>query len=1011
MGLRLSAYSDSISEGALIGLPLSAQKRKNVELRTKALGFGLFSEIEERRPSFLRSEWWENRLLEWCMKNEDIKTQLLRFVDVFPSLRTPRRLADHLRQYFPRSDRAFPSFLRMGIDLTSPTPLTRSILAYETRTIITRMARKFIAGENVEESFEALKDIRDRGMTFTLDLLGEAVLSEAEADNYMNACIEALRELSSNWRRVESDAPASDRPNLSIKLSSLYSRFDPVDSCGSKTAVKGRLRKILRAARENEAFVYVDMEQYVFCRLTLQIFCELLDEEEFRGLPSAGIVLQAYLRESERHLRDLLQWVRGRGEPVTVRLVKGAYWDYEVIHARQMGWPIPVFTRKAETDAAFESLTEALLENFPAVRTAVGTHNIRSIAHAMAVAESIGLRPADLEFQMLYGMGDPIKEAILKTDYPLRAYTPFGELIPGMAYLVRRILENTSNESFLRQDFYMGVSRERLLEDPCETIAIEEKITDAALQKTEKAAAFKNEPETDFAERESRDRIRKALVETRENLGRFYPMIIGGEEIEGAETAVSKDPSDSRRIIGTVAQASPSDADRALRAAREASEQWGRVPPKERVEALSRAADLMARTRFDLASLEVYEVGKTWREADADVVEAIDYLRYYGAEMLRLGANQLTERLPGETNEYIYRPRGVGVVIAPWNFPLAILAGMSSAGIVTGNAVVMKPAPQSPVIAAHLMRIYAEAGVPPGVVNFLPGEGETVGEHLVKSPEVDFIVFTGSCRVGMRINVLAAENPSHCGIKKVVAEMGGKNAVIIDESADIDEAVQGVIASAFGYQGQKCSAASRVVVLEGVYDEFVPRLVEAAKSLRVGPAEDPATSVGPVIDEEALRKINGYIEAGKKEARLLLETDVSGLKDGFFVGPTIFADVARHSPLAQEEIFGPVLAVIRCQSFDEAIDIANDTAFGLTGGLYSRTPAHLELARRRFMVGNLYINRQITAAIVRRQPFGGFKMSGIGSKAGGPDYLTQFMLPQTVGENIMRHGFAPLEDF
>jgi RHH-type proline utilization regulon transcriptional repressor/proline dehydrogenase/delta 1-pyrroline-5-carboxylate dehydrogenase len=349
-------------------------------------------------------------------------------------------------------------------------------------------------------------------------------------------------------------------------------------------------------------------------------------------------------------------------------------------------------------------------------------------------------------------------------------------------------------------------------------------------------------------------------------------------------------------------------------------------------------------------------------------------------------------------------------VIAPWNFPLAILTGMTSAALVAGNTVVMKPAPQSPVVAAHLTRIYEEAGAPPGVVNFLPGPGETVGESLVKSPGVDFVVFTGSCEVGTRINRLAAEHPSRGGIKKVVAEMGGKNAIIIDESADLDEAVAGVVASAFGYQGQKCSAASRVIALESVYEAFLPRLIEAARSLRVGPAADPSTSVGPLIDNEALQKTLRYIEVGKREARLVLATDVSHLTSGFYVGPTIFADVSPDAAIAQEEIFGPVLAALRAANFDEALDIANHTRFGLTGGVYSRMPGNVERARRDFDVGNLYINRPITGAIVRRQPFGGFKMSGIGSKAGGPDYLPQFMLARTIGENVMRHGFAPLED-
>ncbi len=982
---------------------------EQLELRTKAFGYELYSHIEKKAPSVFKAQWWENQILEWCMRNDALRTQLLRFVDVFPSLRSPRMLVSHLRQYFPRSERAFPAFLRLGIDLSSPAPITRSILSRETRVMVMRMARKFIAGATIDESFDVLRETRSHGMTFTLDLLGEAVVSELEAERYKEGYIRALRELSTRWSELEGETRTGDRPNISLKLSSLYSRFDPLSEAATKAAVKRRLREIFVEARELGAFVNVDMEQYEYCQITLRIFSELLLEEDFRDFPNAGIVIQAYLRESGRMLEQLLEWVRQREVPVTVRLVKGAYWDYEVIHARQMGWPPPVFMSKQETDANFERLSRVLLEHHPRVRTAIGSHNIRSIARAVACAESVGLRPADLEFQMLYGMGDSIKKAILKTEYPLRVYTPFGELLPGIAYLVRRILENTSNESFLRQDYFMESSPDELLRQPLKPAPTEPEGGAVAAKSPSRGARFRNEPTLDFSREEARRDMARALEETGARLGESYPIVIGGEKIETTNVAVSINPSHKNQVVGVVSQATVEHAEQALAKARSVFETWGATGPEQRAEFLLRAADIMARKRLQLAALQVYEVGKSWREADADVAEAVDYLRYYASEMVRLGSISLTERLPGERNEYVYRPRGVGVVIAPWNFPLAILTGMSSAAAVTGNCVIMKPAAQSAVIAAHLMEIYEEAGLPAGVVNLLPGRGETVGEHLVKSAEVDFIAFTGSQEVGTRINRLAAENPSRRGIKRVVAEMGGKNAVIVDETADLDEAITGIVASAFGYQGQKCSAASRVIALENIFDALLARMVEAAKSLKVGPSEDPSSDVGPVIDEAALGKIIRYIEIGKRDCRVALETDVSGLKDGYYVGPTIFTDVAPESTLAQEEIFGPVVVLLKAKNFDDALRIANDTQYGLTGGVYSRTPANIEAARHHFNVGNLYINRKITGAIVQRQPFGGFKMSGIGSKAGGPDYLVQFLLPQTVTENVMRHGFAPLK--
>jgi RHH-type proline utilization regulon transcriptional repressor/proline dehydrogenase/delta 1-pyrroline-5-carboxylate dehydrogenase len=468
-------------------------------------------------------------------------------------------------------------------------------------------------------------------------------------------------------------------------------------------------------------------------------------------------------------------------------------------------------------------------------------------------------------------------------------------------------------------------------------------------------------------------------------------------------------PSHFRQIVGRCGRATADHARRAVAAAKAAFPAWRDTEPAERAAYLRRAAEVLRRRRFELAAWQVHECAKQWREADADVAESIDYCEYYAREMLRLAEPRRWD-LPGEENVYFYEPRGVTVVIAPWNFPLAILCGMTTAALVTGNTVVMKPAEQSSVIGAQLMEVFREVGLPAGVVNYLPGVGEEVGPVLVRHPDVAMIAFTGSKDVGLLINREAAQTSAEQEhVKRVLAEMGGKNAIIIDEDADPDEAVHGVTASAFGYQGQKCSAGSRVIVLEAIYDTFLNRLVEATRSLKIGPAEDPGNTVGPVIDEEARRRVLGYIEKGKREARLVYGADVGELADeGYYVGPHIFADVPPEAAIAQEEIFGPVLAVIRAKDLTEALAIANGTRYALTGGLYSRSPGNIARVKREFRVGNLYINRKITGALVGRQPFGGFKLSGIGSKAGGPDYLLQFVLPRTITENTMRRGFAPL---
>ena len=524
--------------------------------------------------------------------------------------------------------------------------------------------------------------------------------------------------------------------------------------------------------------------------------------------------------------------------------------------------------------------------------------------------------------------------------------------------------------------------------------------------------AFENAPPTDFSVAENRERMTAALVDIRKTFGRNCPLIVDGQPVATGQWLDSHNPARPGEIVGRAAAGRIEDVDRAVSAATQALSSWRRTSADERAERLEDVARQMLARRFELAALIVLEVGKPWVEADADVVEAVDFCRFYGQEIRRLTGRVRRRDFPGEENRYFYEPRGVAAVIAPWNFPLAILTGMTAAAVAAGNTVILKPAEQSPIVAARLMDMMIAAGFPPGVVQYVPGVGETVGRALVEHLDVSLIAFTGSREVGCGIYAAAATvRPGQTMLKKVILEMGGKNATIIDDDADLDEAVAGVVASAFGYSGQKCSACSRVIVHAAVYDRFIGRLVDATGSLTLGPPEDPGTHVGPVIDAAALEKTRQYIAIGKKEASLAHETDLAGVAgDGHYAPPTIFTDVRPAARIAREEVFGPVLAVIRAESFARALAIANGTDYALTGGIYSRSPDHIERAKQEFRVGNLYVNRSITGAIVDRQPFGGFKMSGIGSKAGGPDYVQQFMEPRTITENTLRHGLAPLEE-
>ncbi len=522
---------------------------------------------------------------------------------------------------------------------------------------------------------------------------------------------------------------------------------------------------------------------------------------------------------------------------------------------------------------------------------------------------------------------------------------------------------------------------------------------------------FQNEPNTDFSRAENRAEMKQALKDVESDFGADYPVNIDGKAQDCRAHIVSRNPSDKETVVGTVASAGIEQAEEAIEAAQRAWSQWRKVPADHRAEYLELIATGIRNRRFELAALLVLECGKPWKDADAEVSEAIDFCQYYSLAMRDL-VSELRCDYPGEENTLCYRSRGVTVVIAPWNFPLAILTGMTAAALVTGNTVVMKPAEQSSIVAAKLMEIARDAGLPTGVLNFLPGNGEEIGPALVSSPDVDVIAFTGSQEVGLSINELAAKtDPRQVSVKQVIAEMGGKNAIIVDDDADLDDAVQGVIDSAFGYAGQKCSACSRVIVLKNTYDAFVERLVNAVESLVVGPASDPGVDFGPVIEQEAYDRISDYIEVGAEECETLVAIDLSDRKDeGFYIGPHVFNILEEDSRVAQDEIFGPILAVMKARDLDHAFKLANGTQYALTGGIYSRSPKNLERAREEFLVGNLYLNRGITGAIVQRHPFGGFRMSGIGTKAGGPDYLLQFMLPVNITENTMRRGFAPSAD-
>ncbi|MGH9111466.1 MAG: proline dehydrogenase family protein, partial [Acidimicrobiales bacterium] len=932
------------------------------------------------RARVFNTSWWSDRVMDWAMERPAFKTQLFRFVDVFPALNGAPDVARHLAEYFDGADA--PRALDLGIDLADRVPLGARVESRIARRNILRMARQFIVGASPGEAVAGLYQLWRGGSAFTVDLLGEKTVVAGEADRYaarVHELVMALDGASRHWAPDDhlerDDLGPLARVNVSVKPTALATHYEPLARDVGLTSAKARMRPILRLARERGAFVNVDMEHYDAKDLTLELFRDLLSEDEFADMP-AGIVVQAYLRDSRDDLAELIAWSGRRAQPITVRLVKGAYWDAEAVHARAEGWPVPVFEDKAATDANYERCVRLLHDHHGEIRAAFGSHNLRSLAYAITYARHKGIPDAGYEIQMLYGMAEPMHEAMRRLGLRLRVYAPVGELVPGMAYLVRRLLENTSNESFVRHRFAEQRDLDELLasprpgELPAATQPVQRPATDPATP-----TPYLPEPVSEWRRASAQDAMARAVTAVGAGVGsagtrarartgartpaggaggdRVVPALIDGDQVTTAATLTSVDPAAPDEVVAVTASCGVAEADAAVAAAVGAMDGWRRTPARERAAVLFRAADWMRRRRCDIAALECFEAGKPWDQADGDVCEAIDFCEYYGREVLRLEASaaELVQSPPGETNRLVYQGKGVTAVIAPWNFPLAIPTGMTVAALAAGNPVILKPAEQTPLVAWRLIEALVAAGAPPGIVQFLPGLGEEVGARLVEHPDVAVIAFTGSRAVGLAISQQAAvTHPGQRHVKRVIAEMGGKNALIIDADADPDQAVPGAVVSAFGYAGQKCSAASRLIVVGGIYDDIVERLVGAAGEVVVGHPRRPEVQVGPLIDEEAHKRVVRWVDDAPQQGRVLAQRhDVPDV--GYFVGPTVVAIDDPEAPIAREEVFGPVLTVLRADDLDAAIAVANRSDYALTAGIVSRSPANIARAAAELRAG------------------------------------------------------------
>jgi RHH-type transcriptional regulator, proline utilization regulon repressor / proline dehydrogenase / delta 1-pyrroline-5-carboxylate dehydrogenase len=972
------------------------------------IGQELYGRMQGETPGVFNKDYWQGRILEWAMKDPSFKVDMFRFVDVLPTLETKEQVAAHVKEYLLKDGRELPAVLSAALKAAS-SGLTAGLGAMAIKKNVTDMAGRFIVGTNAKEALKVLKKLHKDGIAFTVDLLGEATVSEAECDAYAaryTDLIDNLADEVSTWKEDEiidrNHLGPMPRTNVSLKVSAMYSQIDPADPAGSVARLKARVLPLFLRAKERGVFVNVDLEQWALHDITYDLFEEVLAHPELSSWPHVGIVVQAYLRSSPRDVERLASLAKRRGAPITVRLVKGAYWDYETVLARQQGWDSPVFEEKAATDANYERLSATMLDHIEHLLPAFGSHNLRSVTHALVLAKEKKVPERAYEVQMLYGMAEPERRVFRGLGHRVRVYAPVGELLPGMAYLVRRLLENTSNSGFLRLSHVEGADTAKLLEAPR---PLERPVALPQMRRGDLTTPFENCPLLDFTHRPNQERFATAVSEVRNTLPLEVPVVVGGEVRHG-EGFERRCPSETSLLVAKVTAGTLDDVDRALARAAAAFPAWRDRPLQERAQLLEQLGDVLEADRHEGAALMCFEVGKPWRSADADLAEAVDFCRFYARQALCELAERSQGSLAGEDNRLSYEGRGPCVVIAPWNFPNAILTGMAAAALVAGNPVVMKPAEQASGVAFWVYQRFLRAGFPKDVVQFLPGVGEDIGPALVNDPRVAQIAFTGSKQVGLFILEAAGKTwPGQPQVKRVVCEMGGKNAIVVDDDADLDEAVLGVLESAFGYAGQKCSACSRVIVVGSAQEAFTERLVAAAKSLEMGPAHQAGVGIGPVVDEEAHQRLLAVLKQPGERAEVIYSGEPR--EGGWYVPPTILRCDDPAARVMQDEFFGPVLTVCFVPDFKAALDVALDTQFALTGAVFSRSPAHLSEARRRFRVGNLYLNRGSTGALVHRQPFGGFAMSGTGTKAGGPGYLLHFADLRVITENTMRRGFTP----
>lgn len=982
------------------------------EQRIAARGKELLDSVRSQAPDLFSPNNLAGKVLDRAMADERFKDRFLRFLDVAAGVSGSTQILRKLREYFGDKEQDIPAELKWGGSvLNVGGALGAKLSASALRGYIEKRIRRVLAGETHKEALKTLGKLRKDGCAATLIRLGSAALSDEEADACEQDCLELLNALENEqakWKALgdkKLDWGVAPLPQLSVTPSAFCSRLKPVDPEGSVEAAYERLAPVYRRVRDLGGFLCLNMEGAQRKEITIELYKRLRSAPDFRDYPHLGLTLRSNLRDTDSDLDALLAWAREEALPISIRLVKGARWEQENNRALQLGWASPVYSRKAETDAAFERQAALILENHDICALACATHNLRSLAAVLEQARRLRVPENRYEFQVAYGLGDATRAALRKLGQRVRVLCPYGGLQPGAGYLLRLFQEITSKDSFQRQFLAEKLPDERLLESPLTVLArLDEESAESPLEPQPASLsddAFRNQPAADFSLPETRAGFRNALALVRGQLGKTHALRIDGQEVTSTDLIESVNSAAPEELVGRVCQASMAEIDQAVSAARRALPAWRETPVQARTEVLLKAADIARGRLYELAAWQVLEVGRQWDEACADVAEAVDFLEYYAREMRGLGRARRLGQAPGERNELLYDPLGVVAVISPWCSPLAAACGMSAAALAAGNAVVFKPSNLAPVTGAGLYELFHEAGLPSGLFNYTPGHGAMIGDYLVEHPDVACVAFAGSLETGARVVRNAAKLHSEQLVwRRALCELSGQNAILVDEDADLDLAIPEILKAAFSFQGQKNSSSSRLLAHDAIYDACVKRLVEAARSLKIGPAEDPANDLGPLVEHAAQKRVRALIENGRREGRLLLEREQG--RRGFYAPLAIFEELDPTSQLSREEILGPVLTVSRVKTFEQALALVNAGRFGQSCAVFSRSPASLERARQELRVGDLLLNRATSDARVGRQPFGGLRLSGQGARVGGPDYLLQFLAPRVVAEYAPR---------